>query len=143
VTPGGSVLEPRASDTLLFAYGTLRRGGRHHRWIATSVRWLGPARLCGLLYDLGRYPGAQGSADPAHVVHGDLFAVRASPVERFLVGLDRFEGSEYRRERVEVTRADGRAVSAWTYLFASDPSGLRRIESGDFLGDLRERSELS
>lgn len=44
--------------------------------------------------------------------------------------LDAFEGEEYTRERVTVTLADGRSVTAWTYVFK--PQYASRLVAGDW-----------
>ncbi|QID17166.1 gamma-glutamylcyclotransferase [Nitrogeniibacter mangrovi] len=52
--------------------------------------------------------------------------------------LDRFEGDEYRRERLEVTLCDGHTVAAWVYVF--DTAQGHRLDAGpwDFEHFLRE-----
>ncbi|MEC4749948.1 gamma-glutamylcyclotransferase [Methylomicrobium sp. Wu6] len=53
---------------LLFVYGTLRRGSDHPiaRHLADNAEWLGFGEFHGLLFDIGAYPGAVPSRDPAH-----------------------------------------------------------------------------
>ena len=41
-----------------------------HILLEGAVRPGGPARYCGRLYQLGSFPGAVMSCDPADVVHG-------------------------------------------------------------------------
>lgn len=78
-----------SAETILFVYGTLKRGGANHGWM-NGQRFLGPARTAPgvTLYSLGEYPGL--AADPAdrEGVTGELWAVDAAALDR----LDRFEG---------------------------------------------------
>jgi gamma-glutamylaminecyclotransferase len=75
--------------TLLFVYGTLKRGGRNHAWML-GQEYLGEARSApgATLYSLGEYPGLV--ADPAdrEGVRGEVWAVDPAALAR----LDDFEG---------------------------------------------------
>ena len=113
--------------TLLFVYGSLRRGGAAHGLLEGSEE-VGAARYQGRLYDLGAYPGAVPSGDAADVVHGE---VRRLPAAR-LEGLDRFEGPEYSRERVCVRLAAGGVRECWIYLYRGELRGRARVASGDW-----------
>jgi gamma-glutamylcyclotransferase (GGCT)/AIG2-like uncharacterized protein YtfP len=92
---------------LVFVYGTLRRGGVNHPWLA-GASFEGEGQLPGaVLHDLGPFPMAvEGNGR----IHGEVFAVGA----RGLADLDRLEGHPrlYRRRRLSL--ADGRRV--WVYL---------------------------
>ncbi len=110
-------------------YGTLRSGGSAADRMRPA-RSLGAARYRGRLYDLGAYPGAVPSDDPADVVCGELFAL--ADAAALLSRLDRYEGPEFRRARVAVTRG-GECLESWIYLYDRDVAGLARITSGDYL----------
>ncbi len=75
--------------TLLFVYGTLKRGGGNHRQMEGQT-FLAPARTVPgfRLYDLGGFPGL--FADPADTegVVGEVWSVDEDALER----LDAFEG---------------------------------------------------
>lgn len=117
----------------VFTYGTLRPSlatGTAARLIA-GLEILGPAVVCGRLFDLGPYPGL--IAGPGRVL-GDLLRVADGPR---LVALDAFEGCGgsnplYQREAWRATRPDGSEVGAWVYVYARAVTGARAIESGDY-----------
>ena len=108
-------------STLLFVYGTLRRGGG----IASFGRVIGPDKIEGELYDLNAFPGfIQGEGK----VVGELVEI---PTEMLSL-LDRYEGVEgglYRRIRVMTESGQ----EAWVYELTGVPvQGLQKIESGDW-----------
>jgi gamma-glutamylaminecyclotransferase len=83
--------------TLLFVYGTLKRGCCNHHHLAGQT-FVGPARTRPgyTLYDLGGYPGIAAAADQDGVV-GEVWSVDPAARQR----LDIFEGVPeglYRRE---------------------------------------------
>lgn len=100
--------EPLADDeTLLFVYGTLKRGQSNHARLQ-QARWLGPAQLQGAcLFDLGPFPMAV--AGEGWVI-GELYAVAWAA----LPDLDAFEGCPRLYQRHWLPLADGR--QAWAYL---------------------------
>jgi gamma-glutamylaminecyclotransferase len=125
VTPargeGDPVAGPGIARTILFLYGTLKRGEKSHRLLA-GQRFVGEATTEPRyrLYDLGPYPGLV--ADVAGVaVAGELWDVDAAG----LAELDRFEGVPdlFVRELVAVR---GTAGPVEAYLYARPvPSGAR------------------
>jgi gamma-glutamylcyclotransferase (GGCT)/AIG2-like uncharacterized protein YtfP len=85
-------------STLLFVYGTLKRGCSNHRYLAGQT-FVSAARTPPgyRLYDLGGYPGIAVEPDDVLGVVGEVWSVDAQGLER----LDRFEGIHeglYRRE---------------------------------------------
>lgn len=126
------------STPLLFVYGTLRAGfdGAMARRLWAEARLVGPASIGGALYRVADYPGfVPGAGGP---VAGDLLALEDA--DATLAWLDRYEECdplspaphEYRRARMVVEGPTG-PVEAWVYVYARDPAGLARIESGDYL----------
>lgn len=134
----------------LFVYGTLRRGSEHPmaRWLAGVAVPAGPARVPGVLYDLGRYPGmalsasadaAGGAAAP--MVIGDLFELPGEGAAAVMDRLDRYEGigsvegpdDPYRRLVVTALTPAGQ-VPAWCYVLAEGVPGAPRIASGEWSG---------
>jgi gamma-glutamylcyclotransferase (GGCT)/AIG2-like uncharacterized protein YtfP len=99
------------SDTApVFVYGSLKRGERNHHWIAAGT-YRGEALLPGArLYDLGPFPMAVASDDPADTIAGELYAVTPA----MLAALDRFEGVPRLYERQSWRLADG--SQAWVYV---------------------------
>lgn len=87
-------------STVLFIYGTLKRGCSNHHHLAGQT-FLGLARTKPgyRLYDLGGYPGIARLPDDRDGVVGELWSVDAEALQR----LDRFEGVHeglYRREPI-------------------------------------------
>jgi gamma-glutamylaminecyclotransferase len=80
-----------ADSTLLFVYGSLKRGRRHHTELG-GARFVGVARTAPeyRLLDLGEYPAL---AAGSRAIEGELYEV----TEALLVELDRFEGEGYDR----------------------------------------------
>lgn len=78
-----------ATKTILFVYGTLKRGERNHHLIADQ-EFIGEVVTTARyrVFDLGPYPGLVHDETNDLAVVGELFAVS----ERCLVELDRFEG---------------------------------------------------
>jgi gamma-glutamylaminecyclotransferase len=85
-------------STLLFVYGTLKRGCSNHHHLADQS-FVGLARTVAgyRLYDLGGYPTIQPNPNDRDGVVGEVWSVDDAALER----LDRFEGVHeglYRRE---------------------------------------------
>jgi gamma-glutamylcyclotransferase (GGCT)/AIG2-like uncharacterized protein YtfP len=130
---------PMTSD-LLFVYGTLMRGFDHPmaRLLSANADFLGSARCRGRLYLVKHYPGLVLSDDPAEVVFGELYRLRACDL---LAEFDTYEAcgegfqppTEYVRQMLQVMRDDGAAIEVWTYIYNWPVANLPRIESGRFL----------
>jgi gamma-glutamylaminecyclotransferase len=119
-----------SNETLVFVYGTLKRGGNNHRYLA-GQKFVGEARTPPgfRLFDLGEYPGMVAYADDRAGVSGEVWAVDAGCLAR----LDVLEGLAeglYRREPVPLLPpfADRKVES---YLYARPVEGLRDI-GGEF-----------
>lgn len=122
-----------ARPHLVFVYGTLKRGGSNHAFLAGQT-FVGPARLApGLaLYSLGEYPGLV--ADPASSdrVTGELWAVDSAG----LAALDQLEGLAeglYARvpavldEWPEALTAGAGHADAQVYVYLRDVTGRPRL----------------
>ena len=126
-------------SSLLFVYGTLRRGQERHDLLEElRADYLGQGIVVGELFDLGAYPGAVKSGPKSSTwIVGELY--RLPDVSRALKVLDDYEGVGsgevatvvYRREVAQIVRPDGERVSAWVYWLSEPPRGARPIESGD------------
>jgi gamma-glutamylcyclotransferase (GGCT)/AIG2-like uncharacterized protein YtfP len=125
----------------LFVYGTLMRGFDHPmaKLLSRSAALIGEARCRGRLYRVKHYPGLVLSDDANDVVFGELYRLYA-PGE-LLREFDIYEAcgegfaapTEYVRQVLPVTVADGQAEEAWTYLYNWPVAHLPRIISGRFL----------
>jgi gamma-glutamylcyclotransferase (GGCT)/AIG2-like uncharacterized protein YtfP len=124
----------------LFVYGTLMRGFDHPmaQLLSRSADFLGEARCRGRLYLIKHYPGLVLSGDPADVVFGELYRLRAP--RELLREFDMYEAcgegfaqpTEYIRQMLRVTLND-KTVEAWTYLYNRPVTRLPRIASGRFM----------
>jgi len=125
----------------LFVYGTLMRGYVHPmaRLLSANADFLGQAKCRGRLYLVKHYPGLVLSDEPADIVFGELFRLRAP--EELLREFDMYEAcgegfpepTQYVRQMFSVTLDDGSESEAWTYLYNWPVAKLPRIESGRFL----------
>jgi gamma-glutamylcyclotransferase (GGCT)/AIG2-like uncharacterized protein YtfP len=129
------------STDVLFVYGTLMPGASHPMAarLAGESRLIGPASVCGRLYDLGRYPGAVASGAAAERVHGQI--LRLSDPERSLTWLDAYEGTMpdgeaepdgFARVIVPARLASGRQIHAWMYLYRGGLVRARYLRSGRY-----------
>lgn len=123
-----------ASAPLLATYGTLRRAaGPNPLDVADRLSFVAACQFAGVLYDLGRFPGA---VPGDGVVHGDLFRLRDPQVWAVL---DRYEGYDSNREdtslfvRRRVSLIEPADRTAWVYWYNDDPTGCPRIPSGDWI----------
>ncbi len=114
--------------TRVFVYGTLKRGGGNHGYLA-GQRFLGEA--CTLpgytLFSLGDFPGMVRSTGQDHQVIGELWAVDRT----CLATLDELEGlAEGLYERVSIGLAAPFADSpAESYLYLRSLEGHRALGS--------------
>ena len=125
----------------LFVYGTLMRGFEHPmaRLLAANADFVGEARCRGRLYLVKHYPGLVLSDDPAELVHGEVYRLRAP--DELLREFDMYEAcgegfaapTEYLRRMLQVTLADGAVSDVWTYVYNWPVAHLPRIASGRFL----------
>jgi gamma-glutamylcyclotransferase (GGCT)/AIG2-like uncharacterized protein YtfP len=124
----------------LFVYGTLMRGFEHPmaQLLSRSADLIGEARCRGLLYLVTHYPALVLSGDPADVVFGELYRLRAP--DELLREFDMYEAcgegfaepTEYVRQLLSVT-LEGGATEAWTYVYNWPVAHLTHIASGRFL----------
>ena len=123
---------------LLFVYGTLKRGFRNHRLLA-SAEFVGEARTGQRRYrllDCGAYPAlielsAESALAEPPAIRGEVY--RITP--EHLPALDELEdeGTLYRRTTIPVVLVDesaGAPVVAWTYLWLGCPDRFSLI-AGD------------
>ncbi|RPJ35562.1 MAG: gamma-glutamylcyclotransferase [Verrucomicrobiaceae bacterium] len=113
----------------VFVYGTLRRGGSNH-FRMDGAEFVAAGTVRGRLYHIDWYPGLV-LDENAGEVPGEIHQVSAGMLDE----LDRFEGPQYRRVRVEVNGGgDHRSpLSAWLWEWLGPVDEGRRIISGDWL----------
>jgi gamma-glutamylcyclotransferase (GGCT)/AIG2-like uncharacterized protein YtfP len=127
-------------NEFLFVYGTLRRdvkGGMYHL-LAKYGDFVDKATYQGRLFKVASYPGMIPSHDPEDIVHGEVYQLHHA--DTVLPRLDRYEGcgpnfaepAEYLRVKKDVSLRNGKAISAWVYLYNRPTEALEPIESGDF-----------
>lgn len=126
-------------SSLLFVYGTLRRGFSRHKFVeAAHACFVARGTVKGLLLDLGPFPGAVPSTQESDRVIGEVY--RLPNPARALKLLDSIEAfgpvspatSLFRRAPVEVTLENQSTVEAWVYWLNRWHGPRRRIASGDF-----------
>ena len=112
-------------STLVFVYGTLKRGRENHGWIEKQ-RFVSEARTKPLyrMFDLGGYPGMIRAKD-GMAIEGEIWEVDEAGLARLDV-LEDTEGGEYERVLIEL---DGE--------FAS-----RRVEGYLYLRDVQDRRDV-
>lgn len=114
--------------TLVFVYGTLKRHGSNHRFLA-SQQFIATAQTAGgyTLYALGDYPGMVRSKNTRDRVTGEIWSVD----DACLAQLDSLEGIDeglYVREAVKLA-PPFHEKSVLTYLY------LRSVEGRPVAGD--------
>lgn len=102
--------EAPVSKTILFFYGSLRRGGVNHFRVAGQT-FLGEAATAPTyrLIDLGQYMGMVRDDATGVAIPGELWEV----TERCLTELDAFEGPDYPRRPVEIDGRTGVQSYLW------------------------------
>jgi gamma-glutamylcyclotransferase (GGCT)/AIG2-like uncharacterized protein YtfP len=125
-------------------YGTLMRdqGVQQAIKAATKLRHMGTCSIDGKLYDLGAYPGM---VEGKGTVLGELYDVLDASV---LIPLDRYEefdpqnpsGSLFIRRRI---RLKDPKVDSWVYFFNGSVRGKKRIQGGDWIRFIQDRSKTA
>lgn len=107
--------------------------------LAREGRFVGRARVRGLLFDLGEYPGVVLSGDPEAWVYGEVYALDVP--HQTLARLDEYEGCgpndphprEFERVTAEIVLESGESATAWIYVYRGATRDKERIVSGDYL----------
>jgi gamma-glutamylcyclotransferase (GGCT)/AIG2-like uncharacterized protein YtfP len=115
----------------LFVYGTLRLGSKNEyaEQLAKTARHIGVATIAGRLYRVQHYPALAPPQFDEDLVRGDVFE---GVTPELLQRLDDYESAEYSRQLGTVTMQDGRALSAYFYLYVLPTDHLEWIRSGDW-----------
>ena len=117
-----------ASETLIFVYGTLRRGGSNHRFLSRA-RFVREARSAPeyRMVDLGGFPAVVAGGRDAIV--GEVYAVDAGT----LTLLDELEDAPDYFRRSSLRLDDGEEVVVYL-LPPGQAAGFPHISSGDWSG---------
>jgi gamma-glutamylcyclotransferase (GGCT)/AIG2-like uncharacterized protein YtfP len=129
-------VSPPATERLFFVYGTLRQGDDNDiTRLQPAPRWVGPARIKGVMHHLGGYPGVTlgGHAD----VVGEVYAVSPALETR----LDAIESEypaqadEYAKREITVL-VNGQSLACFVYeINPRYVVGKPVIASGDWVKD--------
>lgn len=123
----------------LFIYGTLlMQDSPWGRYLSEQSEIVCQARLKGVLYDAGEYPGAIYLPECDSHIYGSVMALQDP--DKALRILDQYEGfdpeesqpNEFIREKLVVESNIGQFL-CWIYLYNWPIEGLRRIKSGDYI----------
>lgn len=122
--------QEQAIGTLVFVYGTLKRGQGNHRYLR-GQEFIGTGVTDSDQFQMhhnGAFPMVTKSADGGRRVTGELWRVD----DKGLRGVDALEGngSFYRRERVPVT-CDNYTGEAWIYIYLGSPCRLAIANTND------------
>ena len=141
-------MEPDAQPVHVFVYGTLRRSGAfpNHRLLLPAT-FVGAGSFAGRLYDVGSYPAAVRSDDPAERVHGEVYLLHEPAAT--LARLDAYEGCtaadpaphEYVRAVLDVGMTGGKIIPSSVYLYNWPTTGFASIQGGDYLHWLARRGD--
>jgi gamma-glutamylcyclotransferase (GGCT)/AIG2-like uncharacterized protein YtfP len=103
----------------------MRGGVRHH--VLTGQHFLGPATTVPhyALFDLGSYPGLVRCTWQRWAVHGELYEIAASLIER----LNRIEGAP-RLFRLEPILIDGHPGNVFAYFYQRSTEGFSLCMDG-------------
>jgi gamma-glutamylcyclotransferase (GGCT)/AIG2-like uncharacterized protein YtfP len=129
-------VSPSTTERLFFVYGTLRQGDDNDiTRLQPAPRWVGPARIKGVMHHLGGYPGVTlgGNAD----VVGEVYAVSPA-LETKLDAIESeypAQADEYAKREITV-QVDGQSLGCFVYeINPSYVVGKPVIVSGDWVKD--------
>jgi len=132
----------------LFVYGSLRQGFHNpaYTYICDYFHLIAPAKVKGLLYDLGDYPAAVPTDSEQYIV-GELYELNQEDEYGWAMAqLDDYEGIHdssdgtplYRRDITTVFVGDTTS-QAWIYWYNRNAGDYPLIESGDVLQYLQQK----
>jgi len=128
------------TETHVFVYGTLRRGGANDMTrLDPPPRFVGPATIAGTMYHLGAYPGVILGGDAP--VRGEVYAI-CPELERKLDAIEEIypqQSDEYIKRHVPVLVA---GVALQCIVYEINPrytSGRAVLPSGDWVLDCATR----
>lgn len=123
-----------STKTLLFVYGSLRKGMYNHYLLERNSLQIATARIKGFsLYSLGSYPAIQECDDEDSFVCGEIYDVGSL---RTYEQIDMMElGARYSRKMVKAVDIAGNEYDVLTYVFPKerDMSFNNKVMHGDWV----------
>jgi len=131
-------------------YGTLREGYQQctvKKEIERDLHYIGAGMINGLLYDLGKYPGAVEGNQREKII-GDVY--RMNNPDRVLEILDQYEGysiaspnvSEFVRKESKVRLNEEKDIIAWIYWYNGGYRDKILIKNKDYLNYLGNKEKV-
>lgn len=131
----------QSNPSNLFVYGLLMSGFDNEAasTLHRASEIVQPARIRGILYDLGSYPAAVYSPSHTDYIHGEIIRIKPDLLTDILGLLDRFEGidplslsgPEYMRSVIPI-EVDTATEHAWCYLYNGNSTAHKVILSGNY-----------
>jgi gamma-glutamylcyclotransferase (GGCT)/AIG2-like uncharacterized protein YtfP len=123
-------------ERLVFVYGRLMREGAYAELLAgrRDVKFLGPARCRGTLYDLGSRPGLV--LKGRTTVAGEIY--RCEQIEETLALLDPLEAGDGFERRLVTVRWRRQEAPAWAYVYSGVLGAALLIPGGSWKARLKE-----
>ncbi len=125
------------STNRIFVYGAAMRDGIYADLLSgrRDVKYLGPARCRGTLYDLEGIPAL--IPEGRIWIAGELYRCRR--IEEVLAALDAVDEAALFRRAVEKVRWEHGETEAWIYRYVGDPGRGIRIPGGSYRAWLRRQ----
>lgn len=133
-----SVIIMSTTNPYLFVYGTLlTTGNPYAHYLQKHCSLVGAAKLKGILYDIGEYPGAVINLTGDQYIYGSTYLM--NDAAQVLKVIDEYEGigpnetlpHEYERVLVEV-EGDIGVFTCWVYIYNWSISEKRQIPGGNY-----------
>ncbi len=128
----------------LFVYGTLRNAHGHKLYniLKDGFEFIGKGSITGILFDIGKYPGAVITRSAKTEIVGEVYRVKYNDTfDSALKVLDAYEGydgsdllgSEFIRKKKFVKLNNGKKILSWVYIYNRPVGNKPIIKSGDFI----------
>ncbi len=116
----------------IFVYGTLKKGYRANYMIEKIARYVDKAKIHGIMYNLGSYPGILENSNS--FVYGEIYEIKDLDT---LKEIDRYEGCDpndpdslFVRKRTIAFCDDESQILAFVYFYNRVVEGSPEIHSG-------------
>lgn len=116
----------------VFVYGTLKKDQHANKIISNGSNSICNARINGIMYDLGAYPGIKENSNS--YVYGEIYAIKNQDMK----SIDEYEGfypenpeeSLFIRKVTNASCMDGNKISVFAYFYNHDIINAKKISSG-------------